>query len=257
VGESLRGKMKSPQAENGHVDIANELVEAFYALQLSGNEWRVLWVIIRQSYGWHRKTDRISITQFQQRTGLKRRHIVRALNDLTERKIITKNVTTFITTYGFQKDYSQWHLLPKKTHSDIFGNETVTNFGTHKRNKEKRNIASSNSKDASQPSQKKDTDPRIKQLIDYFVQAVQETKEFKPMIAAKDAAQVKRSLKNLSPERIHNQIDFFLSNGKSREHISLSAALSADTYNLYMNTWKRRKWEYDNDPEPPTDKRWW
>ncbi len=119
----------------------------------------------------------------------------------------------------------------------------------------KKNIASS--KDASQPSQKKETDPRIKQIIDYFVQAVQETKEFKPMIAAKDAAQVKKSLKNLSPEKIHNQIDFFLSNGKSKEHISLSAALSADTYNLYMSAWKDRKWEYGDDPEPLTDRRWW
>lgn len=119
----------------------------------------------------------------------------------------------------------------------------------------KKDIASS--KDASHPSQKKDTDPRIKTIIDFFVQAVQEAKDFKPMIAAKDAAQVKRGLKNLSPERMQNQIDFFLSNGKSREHISLSAALSADTYNLYMSAWQCKKWQYDDDPEPPTDKRWW
>ena len=138
-------------------------------------------------------------------------------------------------------------------------NERTTNgqpVDTYKNIKNiKKDIASS--KDASQPSQKKETDPRIKQIIDYFVQAVQETKEFNPMIAAKDAAQVKRSLKNLSPERIHNQIDFFLSNGKSREHISLSAALSADTYNLYMNEWAKKRWQYGDDPEPPTDQRWW
>jgi len=107
--------MANPQAEDGHVDLANEIVEEFYNLQLSGNQWRLLWVIIRQTYGWHKKTDRISISFFERRTRLKRRHVVRALNDMVERKIITKNDTTFISTYGFQKDYSKWDSLPKKT----------------------------------------------------------------------------------------------------------------------------------------------
>ncbi|MCX5804185.1 MAG: replication protein [Proteobacteria bacterium] len=105
--------MASPQKENGHIDIAHEIAEAFYKLQLSGNEWRILWVIFRQTYGWHKKTDRISVTQFQQRTNLKRRHVSRALKDLIDRYIVTKNDTTFITTYGFNKDYSKWLPSPK------------------------------------------------------------------------------------------------------------------------------------------------
>lgn len=105
----------NPQIENGHVDIANELAEAFYELQLSGNQWRVLWVIIRQTYGWKKKVERISITTFEKKTGLQRRHIHRAIKDMIERKIITKNDTAFISTYGFQKDYSKWELLPKKS----------------------------------------------------------------------------------------------------------------------------------------------
>ncbi|MBN2282747.1 MAG: replication protein [Deltaproteobacteria bacterium] len=105
----------NPQLEDGFTTIANELSEAFFRLQLSGNQWRILWVIIRKTYGWKKKTAQISITYFEQKTGLGRRHIVRALNDLVERRIITKNDTTFVTTYGFQKDYSKWELLPKKT----------------------------------------------------------------------------------------------------------------------------------------------
>jgi len=152
----------NPQAENGHVDIANEIAEAFYKLHLPGNEWQVLWVILRQTYGWHKKADRISITQFQQRTGLDRRNAARALKSLVDRNIIVKNVTTFITTYGFNKDYSQWKPLSKMSLSDKIDNETIVNIDTHKRKERKKNIADSKNKSASLASKDKKPDPRIK-----------------------------------------------------------------------------------------------
>jgi phage replication O-like protein O len=98
----------SPQAENGHIDIANELAEAFYDLQLSGCQWRLLWVILRQTYGWKKKEDRISITFFEKKTGLDRWKIHRDLKNLVKRKIVVKNDNGFISSYGIQKDYSKW-----------------------------------------------------------------------------------------------------------------------------------------------------
>lgn len=71
-------------------------------------------MIIRQTYGWKRKTDRISITYFEKKTGLRRRHTSRALKEMVDRNIVTKNDTTFVTTYGFQKDYSKWKPSPKR-----------------------------------------------------------------------------------------------------------------------------------------------
>jgi phage replication O-like protein O len=102
--------MANPQAENGHIDIAHEVAEAFFTLQLSGNQNRVLWVILRQTWGWKKKADRISISFFEKKTGLDRRHIYRALMELKERKIITiaKNGNRRTSSYGFQKDYSLW-----------------------------------------------------------------------------------------------------------------------------------------------------
>lgn len=108
--------MANPQAENGHIDIANEIIERFASLQLSGNQWRILWVILRQTYGWKKKTERISISTFEKKTGLKRRHISRAIKDLHERNIVTKNDTNFISSYGLQKDYLKWKLSPKMTY---------------------------------------------------------------------------------------------------------------------------------------------
>ena len=102
----------SPQAENGHIDIAHELAEAFYKLQLSGYQWRLLWVIFRQTYGWKKKQDRISISFFEERTGIDRRNIAHALSDLAERKIIVKNNNGFIVSYGIQKNYVKWICKP-------------------------------------------------------------------------------------------------------------------------------------------------
>jgi len=106
--------VKSPQAENGHVDIANELVEALFRFNLSAYESRVLWFIFRQTYGWHKKTDRISYTQFEQ-TGLDRRNIGRTIRKLRNRKIITVAGNGQALEYGIQKDYDLWSPLSKET----------------------------------------------------------------------------------------------------------------------------------------------
>ena len=98
----------SPQAEDGHVDIANEIVEALAKIKLSSYESRVLWALFRKTYGWHKKTDRISITQFQEITRMDRRNVHRTLSKLVQKKIVVRLDNSRIITYGFQKDYTKW-----------------------------------------------------------------------------------------------------------------------------------------------------
>ncbi len=111
--DTKRGEAKgaSPQAEDGHIDIANEISEALARTHISGNEWKVLWVILRKTYGWHKKMDCISITQFQKGTGLDRRNAYRAMLSLVNRNIVVKNDNGFIGSYGFQKDYTRWKAI--------------------------------------------------------------------------------------------------------------------------------------------------
>ena len=106
--------MAKPQLENGHTKIANELVEALARHNLSAYEGRVLWCIFRKTYGWNKKTDRISYTQFATATGVDRRHIGRAINSLKSRNIIICNGTGYALEYGIQKDYELWDLTPKE-----------------------------------------------------------------------------------------------------------------------------------------------
>jgi len=106
--------MAEPQLENGFTSIANEIVEALAHQNLSAYESRVLWALFRKTYGWHKKEDRIPITQFQKLTGLKRRHISRTLFELVARKIVTKRGDAHFITYGFQKDYLLWKIVTKR-----------------------------------------------------------------------------------------------------------------------------------------------
>jgi len=128
--------MVSPQVEDGHIDIANEIGEALAKTHLSGYESRVLWVIWRKTYGWHKKSDAISITQFEKATGLKRRHISRTLQSLLERNIVTKNGNGFIDRWAFQKNYSKWNLVTKNGDkfkpSPKMVTPTVTKNGAYK-----------------------------------------------------------------------------------------------------------------------------
>lgn len=121
--------MANPQTEDGFLKIANEIAEELARLHLSGNQWRLLWVILRQSYGWNQKEARITVTRFQQKTGLDRRHTVRELNALIRRKIIAKNGNGKSITYRFQKDFSQWQSLPKMAPIAKIGNVAIAKNG--------------------------------------------------------------------------------------------------------------------------------
>lgn len=99
--------------EDGYVAIANGLVEQFAKINLSGSEWRILWAIFRKTYGWQKKADRISISQFEEITGMHRPNVVRAITKLIEKNIIIKN-EKYINEYGLQKDVSKWGKVVAK-----------------------------------------------------------------------------------------------------------------------------------------------
>jgi phage replication O-like protein O len=108
--------MANPQAEEGHIDIANEIAEQFCCYRISGEEWLVLWVILRKTYGWKKKDDKISLSQFSTMTGLKRQTALRALQKLESKKIIgvIKNDDNGINIYCFNKDFDKWLVSSKK-----------------------------------------------------------------------------------------------------------------------------------------------
>ena len=88
--------MVNPQAENGHTDIAHEVLEHLYSAGLTAVQWDVLMCILRQSWGWKQKTVEISIRELSKDTGRHRNNISRALSQLSERNLILVEKTKIL-----------------------------------------------------------------------------------------------------------------------------------------------------------------
>lgn len=104
-----------PQLENGYVRIADELLEALMKIRISGEARQVFDAIMRKTYGWQKKWDTISLSQFEEMTGISRSHIIRARKKLLDMNlIIAKKGNDSNVSYSIQKNYKEWKPLPKK-----------------------------------------------------------------------------------------------------------------------------------------------
>ena len=106
--------MYNPQLENGYTKIANETMEALAKHRIPGEQRQVLDVILRKTYGFNKKEDSISNSQFVNYTGLKKGNVSRALKFLVEKNIVIKSDNKRIPTYRFNKYYKTWKVLSKK-----------------------------------------------------------------------------------------------------------------------------------------------
>lgn len=116
--------MASPQKENGYTAIANETMDALAKTRIPGEVRQVLDFILRKTYGWNKKSDQISLSQFVEGTGLTKVHVCRSINILKKMNIVTqkgnakslftKKGNDIVITYDFQKNYAKWVTLPKK-----------------------------------------------------------------------------------------------------------------------------------------------
>jgi phage replication O-like protein O len=114
-------KNPSPQLENGYTSIANEIMDALIKFRIPGEERQCLDFIIRKTYGYHKKEDAISNSQFVDATGLKKGNVCRAIKSLVKKGVVIKidnavikSDNKYIPTYRFNKDYSSWKVLSKK-----------------------------------------------------------------------------------------------------------------------------------------------
>lgn len=109
--------MANPQKENGHTPIANELLESLIKANLNGTELALVLLVIRKTYGWGKKEDKISLSQFMKYIPVSKPAICNALKKLLLVKIIllvkkTKSPVS-ANTYRLNKDFDSWQLVKK------------------------------------------------------------------------------------------------------------------------------------------------
>lgn len=101
----------SIQVENGNfARIHNEILERLALTDLSGSEFRCLLFLLRKTYGYQKKQDKISYSQFADGTGLERRSVIRSLEKLVSRNIIMcrDNGNNRPQSWAFNKYFEQW-----------------------------------------------------------------------------------------------------------------------------------------------------
>jgi len=93
------------------VPIANELVEALARVRIPGESGQVLWALLRLTYGWQKKEERIFLNRLVEMTGLCKPVVCRSLAKLLTIGIITKKCVGRDRIFGLQKDYERWKGL--------------------------------------------------------------------------------------------------------------------------------------------------
>jgi len=103
-------KLCSPQLEKGHTRVANELLEAIIAYPFTMAQLKVLFVVIRKTYGWRKKKSPISYGVITYLTGLNKRYVKRVIEKLVKDRVLLKEKDDVRNILGLNKNYSQWSL---------------------------------------------------------------------------------------------------------------------------------------------------
>lgn len=121
--------MINPQLENGHIDINYETAEQFEKTHFSGNEWKILWVVLRKTWGWKKKEDYISLSQFEKRTGMSRPSVKEAIDKLVGKRVLVVNKDKMTNRFSFNKHHNEWQIDAtgrEKGTSRVFGKKLGT-----------------------------------------------------------------------------------------------------------------------------------
>ena len=103
--------MASPQKENGHTQIANELYEAILIAPLTIREMKIVLTVIRYTYGFNRKEHELSVRFISNATGIKFQHIADSIKTLKAKNVITiseSNKHKQGRIIKLNKDYETW-----------------------------------------------------------------------------------------------------------------------------------------------------
>jgi len=95
--------------KENYTKIPNEIIEVLAKTKLSNYEMRYIWFLLRKTYGWNKKSDYISNSQFVRGTGIKKYYIWRTEKRLLWRRIVIKRGNKVALNIG----YEQWRELPK------------------------------------------------------------------------------------------------------------------------------------------------
>ncbi|EQB7288389.1 replication protein [Morganella morganii] len=153
--------------DDGYTKLANELLESLSCCNLTARQFRVMLALIRKTYGFGKKNDRIADSQLADISGLSRQNVNKAKKELISMNYIVKDGNKI----GVNKEVSAWKSQLRDTVSNLetkkvskLETNEVSSLETHKRNtlkiKENINPTSENSVESSDQPKIKSTPVR-------------------------------------------------------------------------------------------------
>ena len=114
MGSSTKRNRGNPQVEDGYVRIATELFEQLYAMPFTCSQLKIILFVIRNTYGFHRKTHEISAGYISRGTGLSDRTVWREIKYLEKIKVlkVSHSGQGVINRIGINKKYKEWGVKP-------------------------------------------------------------------------------------------------------------------------------------------------
>lgn len=112
--------------DDGYTRIANELLEAVMAADLTARQLKVVLAVIRKTYGFGKKFDRITNTQIAMMTGIHHTHVCKAKNEMIAMNIIVTNGQAI----GVNKVISEWNFEISQVSESLAktANKTLANL---------------------------------------------------------------------------------------------------------------------------------
>lgn len=92
--------------EDGYTRIANDLFEAVMCADLTARQLKVVMAIIRKTYGFGKKLDRITNTQIAEMTDIHHTHVCKAKNEMIAMNIVISSGNKI----GINKDFTEWNF---------------------------------------------------------------------------------------------------------------------------------------------------
>ncbi|MEK3873681.1 MULTISPECIES: replication protein [unclassified Paenibacillus] len=105
--------MADVQKENGFTPVAHELIEAAAKFKFNATQFRIILIVWRYTYGFHRKDHDFSLSFLQENTGLPESSIKRETSNLIRYNVLVvtqKETSVKPRRLSFNKNYDEWEI---------------------------------------------------------------------------------------------------------------------------------------------------
>jgi phage replication O-like protein O len=112
---------RSVQVEDGFTRVAHGIMEALALADLGKRHYKIMLVMCRQTYGYNKKADEVSLSQFHDKTGILPPNVSTAIEELVAMRVLIKTPGKYAACLAVNKAYAQWAGKAKVDVSKVWG----------------------------------------------------------------------------------------------------------------------------------------